>query len=447
MTSRKAVIARIEADLGTRDLVWFGTRGDDADGVADVANLASSFSIIAQYRSRATVAGYALERHSGLRVDLDVHDIDEDPFVAPIGKLRRELLDALATPSVIFTYRPSTFLSAVCFARQGRATYLGMFKDHQAAFEHKPWVESAIGGLKLPRIPWRYVADSEQSAVLAMFRTGPIVLRRSHSSGGTGVVLVNDPHELAQAWPTQDEAFVSVAPFIPDALPVNVGAVVWDDGVTVDLPSMQLIGLSELTPRQFGYCGNDFAAAKTFSDDLLDAIEENTALIGRWMGDLGYRGAFGVDYLVQNDVPLFVEVNPRFQGSTHASSRLARVMGESCIMTDHLSALLHHGPGPRRPLARRVRDCPDLSHIVVHTTESPVGPVDSHGLARRMSSAMGYAHADVIHPPELDCALGAAIGRFTFRRSVTSTGFDLAPDLKELVAKQSSHDAAWQETV
>jgi hypothetical protein len=428
MSGRAQVIAKIEADLCDRPLVWFGTRGDDAEGVADIANLQAAFSIIGRYSKRATVAGYALEDYSGLRVDLDTHDIDEDPYVEPIRELRSDLLAALTVPSVVFTYRPSSFLSAVCFSRIGRAEYLGMFKDHQSAFEHKPWVETAVAAMDLPRVPWRYIADIERDLVLPMFRQGPVVLRRSRSSGGTGVHRVDDPDQLAAVWPQEDEAFVSVAPFIDDAVPVNVGAVVWVDGVTVDLPSVQLIGILDATTRPFGYCGNDFAAVRDLPRSVIETIESATTRIGAWMGGLGYRGTFGVDFLVHDGIPLFMEVNARFQGSSHASSHIARSMGESCLMTDHLSALMGHQPGRRRPLAERVNDAPPLSHLVVHQLDESRA-ADSHRVVRELAARSGFHHADVVHPPPLQIDHGATVARATFGRSITRTGFDLANDL------------------
>ena len=136
-----------------------------------------------------------------------------------MGEFRRSLLHALSRPSAVITYRPSLMLSAVCFARQDTAEYLGMAKDHQSAFEHKPWVESAVRRLGVPGIGWRYVADEEQLTSLHLVDDGPVVLRRSRSSGGTGVFRVDDPNDVARLWPDENEAFVSVAPYIVAACP------------------------------------------------------------------------------------------------------------------------------------------------------------------------------------------------------------------------------------
>ena len=154
------------------------------------------------------------------------------------------------------------------------------------------------------------------------------------------------------------EAFVSVAPFLSDAVPVNVGATAWHDGVTVHYPSVQLIGIPECVTRRFGYCGNDFGLAKDLDRAILDQIESATVTIGNWLRSYGYRGTFGVDFLVHDGVLLFTEINPRFQGSTHASCKLAIDAGESCLMLEHLAAIMGM-PAPRqRPVAELASEAP-----------------------------------------------------------------------------------------
>ena len=108
-----------------------------------------------------------------------------------------------------------------------------MFAGQQQAFEHKPWVETAVAHLGLPRIPWRYVADSDRVDVLSQLRDGPLVLRRSRTTGGVGLTRLDHADQLESLWPDEDEAFVSVAPFLSDTIPVNVSGVVWRDGITV----------------------------------------------------------------------------------------------------------------------------------------------------------------------------------------------------------------------
>ena len=321
--SRKDQINRIQDQLGRRQLIWFGTRGEDAEALCDVEQFTASFSLIAPLRSRATVEAVALEELSGSRPDLDTYDIDEHLRDYRVGQLRDLMLTTLSRPSALVTYRPSAFLSALGFSRVDRCLVLGMFKGHQDAFEHKPWVETAIADLGIQTIPWRYVPNIELLDTRRLLDQGPVMLRRSRTTGGAGLARVTDLATLERQWPNENEAYVSVAPFIDDAVSLNVRAVVWKDGVTVHHASVQLIGIPTCTTRPFGYCGNDFAAAARLDPRVLNEVDRAAHRIGMWLQTFGYHGAFGVDFLVKEGQVIFTEINPRFQGSTHASCRLS----------------------------------------------------------------------------------------------------------------------------
>ena len=120
--------------------------------------------------------------------------------------------------------------------------------------------------------------------------------------------------ELESLWPDEDEAFVSVAPFLTDAVPVNVYGVVWRDGITVHPAWVELIGINSCTTRELGYCGNDFVAAAALGKGTIHEVERSVVSVGERLRGQGYVGAFGMDFLVAEGVPLFTEVNPRFQG-------------------------------------------------------------------------------------------------------------------------------------
>jgi hypothetical protein len=394
------------------------------------------------YDQQARVSGYALEGISGIRVDLDAYDIDQDPDERSLGIFRTQILRELASPSVAFTYRPSRFLSSICFSRTSSCEYLGMFNDHQWAFEHKPWVEGSMARLGIPRVGWRFVADEDRDFVRPLLARGPVVLRRSHSSGGRGLTLVHDDDELERHWPTEQEAFVSVAPFIDNATPVNVGAVVWDRDVTVHYPSVQLIGIPELTSIPFGFCGSDFAAVSSLSSSAIDEVEQSTRRIGSWMQAHGYRGAFGVDFLVKDDRALFMEVNPRFQGSTNLSCRISLQMSESCLMTDHLAALMHMRPlQAQEPLGSRVRNCPPVAQFVQHLPPPSRSTISGYKYAQALSQTPSFVKADVLASERQFIQGGATIARITHSGAITEDGSRLRPEIASAVrvAQEKMH--------
>lgn len=422
---RASLLADISGRLGRRRLVWAGLRGDDVEPLSDLPQLAGSFTIINTYRNSAHIDSLSYEDLSGVRVDPEVWDIDEHLHAPETVEFRRAILKALSEPSALLPYRPSNFLSSIWFARRDRCINLGLFGGHQSAFEHKPWVETAVAELDLPRIPWIYVADEEQLRTRSLIHQGPVMLRRSRTSGGEGIVRVNTASELSAQWPHVDEAFVSVAPYLDDGIPVNVGATVWHDGVTVHYPSVQLIGIEGCVTRPFGYCGNDFGLIRDFEAETIDAIEYSVKSIGTWLRSQGYLGTFGVDYLVRDGQPLFTEVNPRFQGSTYLSSQLSVERDEPGLPLEHLAAMLGASAPSDQPLRERVRDVPDLAHLVVHWTGPTTAGIDPRPLAQAVARQSRGSRTDGMIRPDLVTSSGALVARVMVRDRLTKTGFEL----------------------
>ncbi len=429
---RDDILTLISSKLEGRNLVWFGTRGDDAESAAAIPEFKAAFSILAAHRRRHSVRSLSLEELSGVRVDLDTYEIDEEPDHEAFAVFRQTALKALAGRTAVFTYRPSVLVSSLCFARRDNCRYIGMFKDFQAAFEHKPWVESSVRDLGVPAIPWHYVADEDQLDSLIDLSEGPAMLRRSRSSGGTGLVRVENFAELQEHWPRQVEAYVSVAPYIDGGLPLNVGGVVWHDGVTLHPLSLQLIGQPECTTRPFGYCGNDYTATGSLDPVIIAQIQHDTHKIGDWLRRHGFLGAFGVDFLVKDGVALFTEINPRFQGSTHLSSEISTLMGESCIVLEHLAASLGADAPPSLDLADFAADS-NCSHVVVHWTGEQPAHIDGTQLVAMFDRSSRLRRSDVVVRPAIACNPNATVARLTFDGSVSTTGFDLDSTLSGTV--------------
>ncbi|ABL80558.1 MULTISPECIES: ATP-grasp domain-containing protein [unclassified Nocardioides] len=439
MTERAAVLKKVTEELGDRTLVWSGIRGDDIEPLRDVPQLGYSFSIAGAYNGRSDVRGLAYEQLTRVRVDPEVWDIDFHHHERATEEFRRGLLRSMSEPSALLPYRPSSFLSAIHFARQERCVNLGLFGAHQSAFEHKPFVESEVAQLGIPHIPWTYIADEEQPLARNLVSAGPLVLRRSRTSGGEGIVRVDSAAEIGPHWPKGTEEFVSVAPFIADTIPVNVGATVWrdsrgDDCVTVHHPSVQLIGIKSCVTREFGYCGNDFGAARDLDRSTIDRIEQSTKRVGRWLRGNGYIGTFGVDYLIKDGVPLFTEINARFQGSTYSSCRLSIEQGEACLMLEHVAAWLGL-PMPESPsLYERTRAVRDLANLAVHWTGREAATVNATALfSVVMDDFDPKATSDSVVATDVANEPGSLVGRFNVGRRVTDTGYDLAPELDRLI--------------
>jgi hypothetical protein len=366
--TRAALIDAVRDALGDRQVLWFGTRGLDAQPFVSLEQLTAVYSLTCPLDIEG-IDEACLEQRTGVRVDLDLYDIDLDPSPA-LREMRRELLGLLNQPSVVIGYRPSRYLSAIQFACHTTAASAVMFNDHQAMFEHKPWVESDLRDLDVPIIPWQYIADEQHAEVFLRVHEGPVMLRPSRGSGGVGMQRVSTETDLDAHWPSQVEAFVSVAPYLDDVIPLNVAGCIDRHGaLALHAPSVQLIGLPQCTTRPFGYCGNDYGSASSLEPAVVEQIDRSMTIIGRWLASHRYVGAFGVDFLVHEGTALFSEINARFQGCSLLGGTVDMEMGLPDVHMEHLAAHLGLSLPPRPPLSEQAATCPQLSHLVIHNVE------------------------------------------------------------------------------
>lgn len=433
---RADLLRRIDAAIGRRKLVWLGIRGHDAMPLRHLSQFEDCFAVTAPMGAAQLRMDVTLKELTGVRVDLDQYEIDEDERPALL-EFRRMLLESLNTDSVVATYRPSHFLSNAHFASLDTAQCLGMFKERHTAFEHKPWVETQLAARGVRTIPWRYLAEERRAELASFLTSGPVVLRASRSSGGTGVVLLSDIEQLDASWEMRPDALIAVAPFLRDAAPLNVGACVFPDGtVTVHPASYQLIGIPECTVRRFGYCGNDLGLFAQLDPEIIRQVDEMTRAVGVWLWTQNYVGAYGIDVMVDGDTVYFGEVNPRFQGSTALTTGACEEAGEGDLMLDHLAACLGLEADPgndSRTLLDWSRLLPPVSQIILHNLQdADVGLVDPTALSPRTALPV---HTELVPLNGSSVAPGAILARLVAPESVSVSGYELIEPFQTYVGR------------
>lgn len=413
--------------LGNRRLVWFGIRGDDARPLLSIPQFTHCLSLVAPL-SPNTLAEECLETLSRQRIDLNGPRTEDDEHTA---KLHSELLNACSVPSVLVAYRPTDFIASAYFSGSS-VEYLGLFHGLQAAFEHKPWVETELQKRGIPTVMWRYIADDDpakEELIEAELDKGPLVVRRNRTSGGVGLELLLTSDDVLAREPIHSDGFLAYARYFSTAVPLNVGGCVFADGsVRLHSPSLQLIGIRSCTDRRFGYCGNDFARVRDLDDAAIDSLERLTLATGSWLYSMGYRGAFGVDALLDGHQVLLTEVNPRFQGSSAVGARLSAQMGLPDIFTDHLAAMLGLPPAPAVSLRDLAQNQESISQVIAYNRSGAPLHLVSEEAAR--------AADDLSLLPEVGIAVReeAILFRLLQIGTVTVGGLEICPEVDAHIA-------------
>lgn len=137
----------------------------------------------------------------------------------------------------------------------------------------------------------------------------PVILKPLTGSGGYGIDIAHDEDEARRFYGNRKSLLVQEYVKGIDASSSVLGN--GDECMVVSV-NEQLIGKKELgSTRPFGYCGNIVPLGG--SPRVRALIEEASRALGEALGIVGTNG---IDWVVRSDdVPVLMEVNPRFQGT------------------------------------------------------------------------------------------------------------------------------------
>lgn len=136
-----------------------------------------------------------------------------------------------------------------------------------------------------------------------------IFISGAFSAAGINSAVTFNQEQVESRFGNTDDVYL-ISRFIPHQLDPTVLAVVANE------KDVYIAGVAD----QVIVDGNRFIGSKfpsTVTDEQRKKLHEYTVKVGRFLGEQGYRGIFGCDYLIDNngDV-LFLEINARKQGTT-----------------------------------------------------------------------------------------------------------------------------------
>ena len=196
-------------------------------------------------------------------------------------------------------------------------------------FSRKVSLLAGLAELDLPRLPGRWTRLNQACyRELASEFGSRFVAQLDVGAAGAGTVIVESEAEFVEASNRFGVSEVWITPYA-SSLSFNVNAIATCQGTVVGYPSIQIVGQGALRSRRAGHCGNDFSAMAQVPRSMAASIREQTVRFGEWMAAQGYRGLFGLDFVVY-DVSgevCAIDLNPRWQGSTSLQAQAERRQG------------------------------------------------------------------------------------------------------------------------
>jgi hypothetical protein len=175
---------------------------------------------------------------------------------------------------------------------------------------------------------------------------GSFVICSSYSDGGEGVYKISTQSEYINAISQIKTPVIRVEKYIQNSIPVNQIAFVTSNGNVIKYsPSIQIIKNIHQN-NKMEYSGCDFSCRQYFenAEKTIENITSLTHWIGKILYNIGYRGTFGCDYLIEGGNTHFIELNPRYQASTRIPTL---TMHNNPILSPHILHILGFIPIPK----------------------------------------------------------------------------------------------------
>lgn len=144
------------------------------------------------------------------------------------------------------------------------------------------------------------------------------IIQKNISSGGKGTYLLSSDNDQSILDELEDGELYIVSPYIANAYSVNMHVCISNTYIMKFPISLQIM---KLIDNKLLFLGSDYIAAQNIPDKLKAEISVCTEKICNLLKLFGYRGVLGIDLMVTRQHIYFIEINPRFQGSTMPLSK------------------------------------------------------------------------------------------------------------------------------
>lgn len=307
-------------------LYWVGPRESDLIGAEDLFQ-----GSITLYGS-GTGNNQTFCAESGIRINHNMDHPETDEFVISCQK---KLVDTY--PDCRFmSYNPNCLVGApktvqdrtICFNTEEILQLL----NNKLSFR-----EFAKG--TVPILPYQKLPGAACS--LQQLRKDGMeafVVQEAFSSGGEGTyILKAGTAAQVDSWLDPKREYL-VSPYYPENVPLNMHAVIFDDQIALFPGSIQVVVREG---NRLLYRGADYIAYRLLPEKIRHIYQKNVYRLCEQIRSVGYRGVLGVDAMwIGGDEIYILEINDRFQGSTHVLNQALRENGFQSVQQYNLDAFL-----------------------------------------------------------------------------------------------------------
>lgn len=182
-------------------------------------------------------------------------------------------------------------------------------------FNNKTKTRNLFKGI-IPTLEYTYVKGSKFNFDELSPEGKTLVVQHPLGSGGSKTFLCKkeNSEELKNKLLPQETYAIST--YLEDNIPYNIHCVIGKEDYEIFPPSMQELDVID----KIEYIGSfyDIEIEESVKQKFIDY----TTKICKKLQELGYKGVLGIDYIYANNELYFIEINPRFQGSTRQLDKI-----------------------------------------------------------------------------------------------------------------------------
>ncbi len=154
------------------------------------------------------------------------------------------------------------------------------------------------------------VKNAEDAKEAAKSMGLPVIVRPMRGGGGQGINLAKNLNEVEKLFQLlSNQRKIIIQEYIK-GIDASCSLISSGKSATTISVNEQLIGISSLGAKDFIYCGN--IVPLTAKEKVCGKIKMSSETLCKL---LNLKGSNGVDFVINNDEPYLMEINPRFQGT------------------------------------------------------------------------------------------------------------------------------------
>ncbi len=182
-------------------------------------------------------------------------------------------------------------------------------------FNNKKEMRELFQGM-VSMLEYQYIKDKDFDFNKLSPKGEMLVVQHPLGSGGSKTFLCDkDNWKDIKNKLRPDELYI-ISFYMKDNIPYNINCVIGSGNFIIFPPSMQDLEIGEKIEYVDSFY--DIKIKKDVRKKFLDY----TTKICLKLKELGYRGVLGIDYIYTNNELYFIEINPRFQGSSRKLDKI-----------------------------------------------------------------------------------------------------------------------------